>query len=111
MLKMTRKERCRMIKEPPCIERVEGEESYGNSGSHSWHYFDHRNHDRQLRDDCPAAQGIAALQTVELFLYGDLGALVSNSAEDAPGESTRVLFELLWPSFTHPLAYSLGGNP
>src|SRR5258708_9384521 len=108
---MTWKERCRMIEEAPYIERVEGEDSYANSGSHRWCCFDHWNPDRQFRVDCPAAQGIAALQAVALFLYGDLAGMVGNCAEDASRESTRVLFELFRPALAHPSAYCLGGNP
>src|SRR5260370_40671796 len=108
---MTWKERCRMIEEAPYIERVEGEDSYANSGSHRWCCFDHWNPDRQFRVDCPAAQGIAALQAVALFLYGDLAGMVGNCAEDASREPARVLFELFRPALAHPSAYWLGGNP
>src|SRR5260370_17333113 len=108
---MTWKERCRMIEEAPYIERVEGEDSYANSGSHRWCCFDHWNPDRQFRVDCPAAQGIAALQAVALFLYGDLAGMVGNCAEDASREPARVLFELFRPALAHPSASCLGANP
>src|SRR5439155_9507878 len=64
-----------------------------------------------LRDGDPAAPGLTEIQTLPPVLYLDLDALVGRRAQDAPGQSTRVLSELLWSAFAHSLVDHLGSRP
>src|SRR5438552_10998942 len=90
----------------------------GFRGSIHKHSCNHRRHSfhscypaRQFRDGDPAAPGLTEIQTLPPVLYLDLDALVGRRAQDARGQSTRVLSELLWSAFAHSLVDHLGSRP